>query len=323
MLGILPTVYNMLVMGEAKVALKILAKASSKAGNMARATDGLANQVDGMIEYAKTALSRSKGLYAQDVQKKADFARKLEDIQVEKESLSQQAEEMQGIIEELQMAYIEAKQKEEKTEKRAFTMEIIRAVAGLADRGMGEAISSLTHKQEEYSKALERTMELQKQELEMQKGQIKLKDDLTKLAHQVKEQVDENMTLDIAIKTLPLALQCLGQMVVALQTTAIFWRGIESGCKCLSQDTFITFVDGLQKVDEQFQSEMYLEDSFTGQMLSYMSTWVALGIISREYAEASFKAGETVRFNVKHPKFGNDAYSTARQLADDILSRME
>ncbi|MEF9922310.1 MAG: hypothetical protein RR769_05275 [Anaerovoracaceae bacterium] len=422
MLGILPTVYNMLVMGEAKGALKILAKASSNAGNMAKAADGLANQVDGMIEKAKTALISSEGLYAQDVQKKADFARKLEDMQAEKESLSQQAEEMQGIIEELQSACIEAKQREDKAEKRAFTMGIISSVTGLFDLGIGEAIGSLTPKQEEHSeehaeeaeknkqsqkenetkikeleknmkelkekqksetlseedkkklteelkelqkqmdtlqkdnktlttalnisgkiageisgktkkaqseaqsvadKASERTMELQKQKLEMQKGQIKLKGDLTKLAHQVKEQVNENMTLDTAIKMLQLALQCLGHIVVALQTTAIFWRGIESGCKSLAQDTLVTLVDGLQEADEEFQRKMYLKDSFMGQMLSYMSTWVALNMISREYAEASFKAGETVRFNVKHPKFGNDAYSTARQLADDILSRME
>lgn len=84
----------------------------------------------------------------------------------------------------------------------------------------------------------------------------------------------------------------------------------------------MTTVDALQDLDAETQEIMYLEDSFMGQMLSYMATWVALYVISEEYGAASAEAGKIARYNVSHPKFGRDAYETAKTLADNILSRM-
>ncbi len=423
MLGLLPTVYRMLVSGKSKQALQILSKASSYANAMAAAADKLADKVEEMIGKATNALERSENLYAEDVQKKKDFANKLAEMKAKQEALVTQKEEMQGIIDDLQEQCLQAKLKEEKADKRAFTMGIIGSFTGLLNIGIGEAISSLAgpkndassaeanQKKEEQEaqkkqleekisnlkkqiadieqkekdeslsqeekdelkeekeklnkeldslnkdytsvikalevskklcdeienqvnskksqaqqaaeKAAQQSAELQKQKLKMQQDQMKVKSDLAQLAVQVKNQANENMSLETAIKMLQLAIQCLGNIVSALQATAIFWRGIESGCKNLADSSLISVVEALQPLDSEDQNEIYLENSFMLQMLSYMSTWVALNIISHEYAAACLEAGKTVRYNVSHPKFGKDAYETAKSLADSILSRME
>lgn len=419
MLKILPMVYTLLVKGKAKEALKILANGSLYAGKMADAAEMLAQKVDSMIKKATNALLKSEDLYASDVKLKKEMVQKIKEMEIDKDVLEQKAKEMENLVEEIQTEYLDAKKKEEKAEKRAFTMSIISSVTGIFNMGIGEAISSIgkgdesqtttpeeedkrKKEKQEYEdkikelknsikenqkkqkeetlteeekavlkteeselqselkeltdtsktawmnaagkisgeisssaknaqgqaqaaaeKAADTALALQKKKFEMQKDQIELKGNLKKLAEQVKNQKEEAVTLDTAVKMLQLALQCLGNIVSALQATAIFWRGIESGCQSLASDTILTTVDALQDLDAENQAEMYLEDSFMGQMLSYMSTWVALNVISSEYGAAATEAGQTVRFNISHPKFEKDAYSTAKRLADDILSRME
>ena len=420
MLKILPTVYNFLTKGRTREALKILSAGSKYANGMAVAADRLAVKVEAMIDKATAALLKSEALYAEDVRLKEEMAQKIKQMQIDKEVLEQKTADMQGLIDQIQEQCMEAKVKEEKADKRAFTMGIISTVTGVFNLGIGEAVSSLgkqittpqnteeeenkrLKEKEEYEKkekelkdqikknqekqaqeditedektelknketelqeelkeltsssskaawmnaagkisgeissttknaqsqaqaaadkAADAALELQKKQFEMQKDQIELKGNLKKLAEQVKNQQSVAVSLDTAVKMLQLALQCLGNIVSALQATAIFWHGIESGCKSLAEDTLLVTVDSLQELEVELQTELYLEDSFMGQMLSYMSTWVALNIISSEYGIASMEAGNTVRFNISHPKFGKDAYDTAKRLADDILSRME
>lgn len=423
MLKNLPTVYSLLVKGKTPAALKVLSKGSEYASGMAKAADLLASQVELMIQKATKALLDSEDLYARDKQKKQEMENRLKQMKADRSALEVEVQEMEELVNQVQEDYLAAKAKEERADKRAFTMGIIRTVTGLFDLGIGEAVRSLgkdadapaaetpeeqerqrsekearekerdekvkalqeeirilrekqtdealteeekagLKKQEEdkqaelkklndnsgawlnaaakvsgeigrtaqnaqeqaqaaADKAADAALALQKKKYDLQKEQIALKANLKKMAEQIKAQNDEHVSLDTAVKMLQLALKCLGNIVSALQATAIFWRGIETGCKSLAQDTILTTVDALQDLDAETQEIMYLEDSFMGQMLSYMATWVALYVISEEYGAASAEAGETVRYNVSHPKFDRDAYETAKTLADSILSRME
>lgn len=319
------------------------------------------------------------------------------------------------LVSDIQADYLEAKAKEDKADKRAFTMGIISSVTGILDFGLSSAISSLKpaesselsdeekanlkseyeakvkkleaqittleeslqepdlseedttrltgeldEKKEELKtledggsskwiasaasavigkisadtkdaqgqaqaaadKAADNATALQQKKYEVQKEQIELNANLKQLAEEIKNQTSEHTTLETAIKMLQLALKCLGNIVTALQSTAIFWRGIESGCKSIATDSLLTTIDALEPLDIETQQTIYLEDSFMGQMLNYMSTWVALNIISEEYGIASTAAGEKTRTNIKNPQFGADAYRTAQSMAEEILARM-
>lgn len=63
MLNVLPTVFNLLVLGKTTAAMKILSSGSQYAQNMANAANSLAGKVELMIDKATNALLKSEELY--------------------------------------------------------------------------------------------------------------------------------------------------------------------------------------------------------------------------------------------------------------------
>ena len=330
MLRILPTVYTLLAKGKAAGALTILSAGSKCANGMAIAVERLAAKVEAMIDKSTEVLLKSEALYAEDIRLKEEMVQKIKQMQINREVPEQKTTDMQGMIDQIQEQCMAAKIKKQAADKQTFTMETISMLAGISNEGIGDIVSLLrwqieTNEQDKAAakKAVDAVFELQRKQSEMQNDRIELEGDLKKLAEQVKNQRSESVSLDTAVEMLRLALQCLGNIVSALQATAISWRGIESGFKSFSEDTLLVIVDSLPNQDVEQQTETYLKESFMGQMLFYMSAWAALNSISSEYGTASAEAGHTVHFNVSHPKYEKDAHDTARHLADDILSRIK
>ncbi len=163
-------------------------------------------------------------------------------------------------------------------------------------------------------------MEYLNKKLAMQKEQREGLADLAEYAKLVENTgVDTNIA-SAAVDTLHVAVRCLKQIVTSLSTAALFWRSMERFCKALVNSKLAEEIDDLKDEDLEVRLEEYGDPTFMYTLLKYMSRWLALNLVCKDYLKAVNEVHGKVVNNIQQAPTIEEARAAAPALAGDMLT---
>lgn len=228
------------------------------------------------------------------VKEKEQKVKKLEE---KKEKLEQDISDLEKQLKECKpgdeynrlRADADSKKKEleevsQELEMEKKTAEKVKSALKSAGSGFSDAAQKQQDSVEFYNKRLQEIYRL-RQEVQKQDAdnKAKIKEYTTKIAGTVSRK-DE---VDLAVKSLTMAIGSLRRVVVILNETVMFWESIVQCCKALAgSDLADRIRKGCSKAISDGAQPFYMGGFFVKTFLTYLMQWTALNLISCDYVAA-------------------------------------
>lgn len=124
---------------------------------------------------------------------------------------------------------------------------------------------------------------------------------------------------ETAVQTLQVAIRCIKQVVVALMTTAKFWRSMEDYCRSLSDSGLGKEIKELSEgLSLEERLEYYQDVDFMRTLLVYVCRWAALYYVCRDYQQRNEKVRKLVADNMQSAGSREEEWAMAGTLAQEM-----
>ena len=133
----------------------------------------------------------------------------------------------------------------------------------------------------------ERMNQIYDEMLRLQEENTKQMGLLAKYAKQMESFVIDKNAIEAAIQALVIATSSLKRAVVAFKDIALFWNSMEESCRALAKSSFKNTIEDLQSLPKEERIAFYQSEDIMYPLLSYISQWTAIAVVSGEYLDAA------------------------------------
>ena len=152
----------------------------------------------------------------------------------------------------------------------------------------GEKISQAAQDRTSIDMArTERMNQIYDEMLRLQEENTKQMGLLAKYAKQMESFVIDKNAIEAAIQALVIATSSLKRAVVAFKDIALFWNSMEESCRALAESSFKNTIEDLQSLPKEERIAFYQSEDIMYPLLSYISQWTAIAVVSGEYLDAA------------------------------------
>lgn len=152
----------------------------------------------------------------------------------------------------------------------------------------GEKISQAAQDRTSIDMArTERMNQIYDEMLRLQEENTKQMGLLAKYAKQMETFVIDQNAIEAAIQALVIATSSLKRAVVAFKDIALFWNSMEESCRALAKSSFKNTIEDLQSLPKEERIAFYQSEDIMYPLLSYISQWTAIAVVSGEYLDAA------------------------------------
>lgn len=152
----------------------------------------------------------------------------------------------------------------------------------------GEKISQAAQDRTSIDMArTERMNQIYDEMLRLQEENTKQMGLLATYAKQIESFVIDKNAIEAAIQALVIATSSLKRAVVAFKDIALFWNSMEESCRALAGSSLKKTIEDLQSLPKEERIEFYKSEDIMYPLLSYISQWTAIAVVSGEYLDAA------------------------------------
>ena len=377
---------DFLLKGREKLAVRYLTKCAKSAQEMSTESEKLADRFDELGDQTIEVLQDTQIAQGRQHQKIADERRQLAELKANNAAAQTLKQELATQQSQLKSMYQEAKKQQEKTENRAFAMQIIGAITGALGAGLNSVMggmgggratpapatapapaptpvaespaptqtaepetegSDASAKEAEAaikgvaaaaSATAQRTgpiassqqtagqsyrdekMKYLDKLLEVEANQRKALADIAKYAELLKSSAEEKKIAETTAAALHQAVGALKSIAATLRDNAFFWQLMTRACEKLAEPDFLEFIQDVSDLPFEERLELYLEDDFKVEIVTYYAQWQALKLVCDEYSTAVFDARAKMMEDFQQNPTIEEAQKQAPILAGQLLA---
>lgn len=247
----------------------------------------------GMSEESNKAKAKKEELDAQlkkAKEEKETLQKTLEEKIQEKDS-TEEEEKKKGLEAEIETCREDIRKKGEEIDKlerdAKSAADALAKIGGLLS-DTGEKISQAAQDRTSIDMArTERMNQIYDEMLRLQEENTKQMGLLAKYAKQMESFVIDQNAIEAAIQALVIATSSLKRAVVAFKDIALFWNSMEESCRALAKSSFKNTIEDLQSLPKEERIAFYQSEDIMYPLLSYISQWTAIAVVSGEYLDAA------------------------------------
>jgi hypothetical protein len=185
---------------------------------------------------------------------------------------------------------------------------------------LGQAGDSYFSLADEYRKEKTRYLELLMQKEDEERQALA---SIKEYAVRMKNIGEQEQTAAVTAAALFQAVGALKQVVVILREAARFWSNMAAACDRLADDKIKKDIEDFSGLDLEERLELYREDDFKRQVVSYLAGWKALEVIAQEYARATGAIRDKVYADYGNYLDDDQARALASKLGGKLLDSTE
>lgn len=247
----------------------------------------------GMSEESNKAKAKKEELDAQlkkAKEEKETLQKTLEEKIQEKDS-TEEEEKKKTLEAEIETCREDIRKKGEEVDKlerdAKSAADALSKIGGLLS-DTGEKISQAAQDRTSIDMArTERMNQIYDEMLRLQEENTKQMGLLAKYAKQMESFVIDKNAIEAAIQALVIATSSLKRAVVAFKDIALFWNSMEESCRALAESSFKNTIEDLQSLPKEERIVFYQSEDIMYPLLSYISQWTAIAVVSGEYLDAA------------------------------------
>lgn len=247
----------------------------------------------GMSEESNKAKAKKEELDAQlkkAKEEKEALQKTLEEKIQEKDS-TEEEEKKKTLEAEIETCREDIRKKGEEVDKlerdAKSAADALSKIGGLLS-DTGEKISQAAQDRTSIDMArTERMNQIYDEMLRLQEENTKQMGLLAKYAKQMESFVIDQNAIEAAIQALVIATSSLKRAVVAFKDIALFWNSMEESCRALAESSFKNTIEDLQSLPKEERIAFYQSEDIMYPLLSYISQWTAIAVVSGEYLDAA------------------------------------
>lgn len=254
---------------------------------------GQSSNDKGMSEESNKAKAKKEELDAQlkkAKEEKETLQKTLEEKIQEKDS-TEEEEKKKTLEAEIETCREDIRKKGEEVDKlerdAKSAADALAKIGGLLS-DTGEKISQAAQDRTSIDMArTERMNQIYDEMLRLQEENTKQMGLLAKYAKQMESFVIDQNAIEAAIQALVIATSSLKRAVVAFKDIALFWNSMEESCRALAESSFKNTIEDLQSLPKEERIAFYQSEDIMYPLLSYISQWTAIAVVSGEYLDAA------------------------------------
>lgn len=254
---------------------------------------GQSSNDKGMSEESNKAKAKKEELDAQlkkAKEEKETLQKTLEEKIQEKDS-TEEEEKKKTLEAEIETCREDIRKKGEEIDKlerdAKSAADALSKIGGLLS-DTGEKISQAAQDRTSIDMArTERMNQIYDEMLRLQEENTKQMGLLAKYAKQMESFVIDQNAIEAAIQALVIATSSLKRAVVAFKDIALFWNSMEESCRALAKSSFKNTIEDLQSLPKEERIAFYQSEDIMYPLLSYISQWTAIAVVSGEYLDAA------------------------------------
>ncbi len=254
---------------------------------------GQSSNDKGMSEESNKAKAKKEELDAQlkkAKEEKETLQKTLEEKIQEKDNTDEE-EKKKSLEAEVETCREDIRKKGEEVDKlerdAKSAADALSKIGGLLS-DTGEKISQAAQDRTSIDMArTERMNQIYDEMLRLQEENTKQMGLLAKYAKQMESFVIDQNAIEAAIQALVIATSSLKRAVVAFKDIALFWNSMEESCRALAESSFKNTIEDLQSLPKEERIAFYQSEDIMYPLLSYISQWTAIAVVSGEYLDAA------------------------------------
>ena len=159
--------------------------------------------------------------------------------------------------------------------------------------------------------------------LEVEANQRKALADIAKYAELLKSSAEEKKIAETTAAALHQAVGALKSIAATLRDNAFFWQLMTRACEKLAEPDFLEFIQDVSDLPFEERLELYLEDDFKVEIVTYYAQWQALKLVCDEYSTAVFDARANLLADFQQYPTIEEAQKQAPILAGQLLAETQ
>lgn len=159
--------------------------------------------------------------------------------------------------------------------------------------------------------------------LEVEANQRKALADIAKYAELLKSSAEEKEIAETTAAALHQAVGALKSIAATLRDNAFFWQLMTRACEKLAEPDFLEFIEDISDLPFEERLELYLEDDFKVEIVTYYAQWQALKLVCDEYSAAVFEARDKMMADFQQNPTIEAAQKQAPVLAGQLLAETQ
>lgn len=340
--------FKYLFEGKEKLTVSMLQRCARSASLMATECKKVGAAFDKLSADAGKVLQDSLDLRSKTRSAVDDFdVKRQELIALETEQKSKH-EQLNKKVSELENKFNEAKKKEYQEYDNAIALSFMSTLFSAVGAGVGGAAGSLANPsaalgavsgsassfgdgisrissiaESKAGSIREEKMAYLGKQLELETQNIEVLSQLKKIAIQLEHVAEQKNATETAVKTLNIAVSALKAIAVSLEHVYIFWRQMESYCSGLADVSVQADIEAFQDMSLEDRLIEYADPFFMMSCIEYITKWVALREVCKEYALQSASARDRARDNFAKSPTIEQALDLAPKLAAKFIKQID
>lgn len=156
--------------------------------------------------------------------------------------------------------------------------------------------------------------------LEAEEKQRKALADIAKYAELLKSTAQEKQIAETTAAALHQAVGALKSIASTLRDNSFFWQLMAQACQKLAAPKFLEVIKEMKDLSLEERLEIYLEDDFKIELITYYAQWQALNLVCNEYSAAVFEARAQMLADFQKNPTIEEAQKQAPVLAAQLLA---
>lgn len=247
----------------------------------------------GMSEESNKAKAKKEELDAQlkKAKEEKEALQKTLEVKIQEKDNTDEEEKKKSLEAEIETCREDIRKKGEEIDKlerdAKSAADALSKIGGLLS-DTGEKISQAAQDRTSIDMArTERMNQIYDEMLRLQEENTKQMGLLAKYAKQMESFVIDQNAIEAAIQALVIATSSLKRAVVAFKDIALFWNSMEESCRALAESSFKNTIEDLQSLPKEERIAFYQSEDIMYPLLSYISQWTAIAVVSGEYLDAA------------------------------------
>lgn len=254
---------------------------------------GQSSNDKGMSEESNKAKAKKEELDAQlkKAKEEKEALQKTLEEKIQEKDNTEEEEKKKTLEAEIETCREDIRKKGEEIDKlerdAKSAADALAKIGGLLS-DTGEKISQAAQDRTSIDMArTERMNQIYDEMLRLQEENTKQMGLLAKYAKQMESFVIDKNAIEAAIQALVIATSSLKRAVVAFKDIALFWNSMEESCRALAESSFKNTIEDLQSLPKEERIVFYQSEDIMYPLLSYISQWTAIAVVSGEYLDAA------------------------------------